>query len=105
MHIVLLPPQPGCLKVRHAHCMSSVWKAADRWVDTGDKDQKSIYIYIYIYTHTCMYICTYVYIYIYMYIYIYIYTYSPRVLRRADLCPICWVYSRDVDVKLSCYMC
>ena len=26
-------------------------------------------------------------------------------LRRADLCPICWVSSGDVDAKLSCYMC
>ena len=30
---------------------------------------------------------------------------SPRLLRRADLCPMCWLSSRDVDVKLSCYMC
>ena len=30
---------------------------------------------------------------------------SPRLLRRADLCPIFWLSSRDLDVKLSCYMC
>ena len=52
-----------------------------------------------------IYIYTYIYIYICIYIYIYIYIYSPRLLRRADLCPILGVSSRDVDVKLSCYMC